>query len=277
MIVQIPVQEDNIVAFRISGKLTHEDYQAFLPRLESLIQKNGRLSVLIELHDFKGWDLEAAWDDFRLLEEHPDAFERIAVVGKGRLMRWMTAMTTPFVGAEVRYFEEDELSKAWDWLRERRLKELAARQPPAPYRQILVGTEFTAEGRRVVQRAVDIMRCYADARIHLIHAVDYPVYIDEAYDPVIPLEIEDELTSIAQKHLDDLLRELDDQRITGDIVPGPPRGVILSQAEALRADLIVLGKHGHGALGRLLGSTASGVINHARCEVLTIPLQETVR
>lgn len=273
MIVQIPVQEDNIVAFRISGKLTHEDYQNFLPRLESLIEENGKLSVLLELHDFKGWDLEAAWDDFRFLEEHPDAFERIAVVGKGRLMRWMTAMTAPFVGAEVRYFEEDELSKAWDWLREPRLKEEAARRPAAPYTQILVGVEFTPEGRRVVQRAVDIMGRYPDARVHLTHAVDYPVYVDEAYDPVIPLEIEDELTTIAQKHLDDLLRELNDKRISGDIIPGPPRGVILSQAEALRADLIVIGKHSHGVLGRLLGSTAAGVVNHARCEVLTVPIE----
>ncbi len=274
MIVQIPVQEDNIVAFRISGKLTHEDYQTFLPRLESLIKENGKLSVLIELHDFKGWDLEAAWDDFRFLEEHPEAFERIAVVGKGRLMRWMTAMTAPFVGAEVRYFEEDELSKAWDWLREPRLEEEAARQPAAPYTQILVGVEFTPEGRHVVQRAVDIMRRYEGAKLHLVHAVDYPIYIDDAYDPVIPPEIEDELTVIAQKHLNDLLRELDDKRISGDVLPGPPRGVILSQAESLQADLIVLGKHSRGALGRLLGSTAAGVINHARCEVLTLPLQE---
>lgn len=273
MIVQMPVQEDNIVALRISGKLTHEDYQAFLPRLESLIKDNEKLSLLIELHNFKGWDLEAAWDDFRFLEQHPDAFERIAVVGKGRLMRWMTAMTAPFVGAEIRYFEDDELSKAWDWLREPQLLEQAAREPASPYRHILVGVEFTLEGRRVVQRAIDIMGRYPDARVHLVHAVDYPVYIDEAYDPVIPLEIEDELTIVAQKHLTDLLRELDDKRVSGDVVPGPPRGVILSQAEALRADLIVIGKHGHGVLGRLLGSTAAGVINHARCEVLTLPIE----
>ena len=30
MIQQIPVQEDNIIAFRLSGKLSHSDYQAFL-------------------------------------------------------------------------------------------------------------------------------------------------------------------------------------------------------------------------------------------------------
>ncbi len=274
MIVQIPVQEDHIVAFRVSGKLTHQDYQEFLPKLEKLIREDRKLSVLFELHDFKGWDLEAALDDFRFLESHPDAFERIAIVGKSRLARWMTAMAAPFTGAEVKFFEEDELGEAWDWLREPQRRAEAAREPASPYRHILVGVEFTPEGRRIVQRALDIRRRYEGARLHLVHAVDYPVYVDEAYDPVIPMEIQDELTTAARRHMDDLLRELKDEQVQGDVLPGVPRGVILSQAEALDADLIVLGKHSHGPLGRLLGSTATGVINHARCEVLTVPLTE---
>jgi nucleotide-binding universal stress UspA family protein len=50
---------------------------------------------------------------------------------------------------------------------------------------------------------------------------------------------------------------------------------ILRTAEATRADLIVMGAHTHGALGRLLlGSTANRVVRHASCPVLVV--RETV-
>ncbi len=275
MIHPIPVHDDTIVAYRLTGRLTHADYQAFLPELEALIRERGPLSVLFELHDFKGWELEAAADDLRFLKAHPKDFKRFAIVGKGRLQRWMTALATPFTQAEVRFFEEDRLSEAWDWLRQRELQEHPADSPLRPWQRILVGVEFTPEGQRVVQRALDILEQHPEARVQLLHAVDYPSYVDEAYDPVIPLAIEQQLTEVAEKRLQDLLREIDDARVSGQVVPGTPKRVLLSQAEAWQADLIVLGRHGRGALGRLLGSTASAVIHHARCEVLTVPLEET--
>ena len=101
MIEQLPVQEGDTVAFRLSGKLSHADYQAFLPQLESLIEERGRLSVLLELDDFHGWDLEAAWDDFRFGMAHQGDFERIAIVGQGGLEHWMALMAKPFVGEPV--------------------------------------------------------------------------------------------------------------------------------------------------------------------------------
>jgi len=36
------------------------------------------------------------------------------------------------------------------------------------------------------------------------------------------------------------------------------------------ADLIVLGCHGHHGITALLGSTASGVVNHAPCDVIAV-------
>ena len=57
-----------------------------------------------------------------------------------------------------------------------------------------------------------------------------------------------------------------------------PAGVvaeeILNQADALDADLIVMGTHGHGAMYNLLvGSTTKGVLKHSTCPVLLVPVQ----
>jgi nucleotide-binding universal stress UspA family protein len=47
---------------------------------------------------------------------------------------------------------------------------------------------------------------------------------------------------------------------------------ILNQADALNADLIVMGRHGHGAMYHLLmGSATEGVLRHATRPVLLVP------
>ena len=56
--------------------------------------------------------------------------------------------------------------------------------------------------------------------------------------------------------------------VTTKVVSGSPKGLILEEAEAFGADLIVVGSHGHGLLERfLLGSVAQAVALHARCSV----------
>ena len=57
-------------------------------------------------------------------------------------------------------------------------------------------------------------------------------------------------------------------KITTEVLSGSPKQVILDEAEAFGADLIVVGSHGHGALERfLLGSVSQAVALHAKCSV----------
>lgn len=56
--------------------------------------------------------------------------------------------------------------------------------------------------------------------------------------------------------------------VTSEVREGSPKDVIVEEAERWGADLIVLGTHGHGAVGRfLLGSVAHSVVLHAPCSV----------
>ena len=56
--------------------------------------------------------------------------------------------------------------------------------------------------------------------------------------------------------------------VTTEVPSGSPKGVILEEAEALGADLIVVGSQGHGAIERfLLGSVSQAVALHAKCSV----------
>ena len=57
-------------------------------------------------------------------------------------------------------------------------------------------------------------------------------------------------------------------KVDGKFLPGPPRGVILEEAETWGADLIVIGSHGYRGWQRfLLGSVSLAVVSHAKCSV----------
>ena len=69
----------------------------------------------------------------------------------------------------------------------------------------------------------------------------------------------------AKLRADDGNRQLN---VTTEVPSGSPKGVILEEAEAFGADLIVVGSHGHGMFDRfLLGSVSQAVALHAKCSV----------
>jgi nucleotide-binding universal stress UspA family protein len=63
--------------------------------------------------------------------------------------------------------------------------------------------------------------------------------------------------------------------IEKEILIGSAKKIIVKEAEDWEADLIVVGSHGYGFLGRaLLGSVSDAVIHHAPCSVLVVKTQE---
>lgn len=55
---------------------------------------------------------------------------------------------------------------------------------------------------------------------------------------------------------------------------GSPKLEIVRVAEERQVDLIVVGSHGRHGLALLLGSTANGVLHHAKCDVLAVRLAD---
>lgn len=58
--------------------------------------------------------------------------------------------------------------------------------------------------------------------------------------------------------------------IKTEVLSGHPAQAIVDRAEKWQADLIVVGSHGRGFWGRLLGSVSDGVAHHAPCSVLVV-------
>ena len=281
----IPVQEDNIVAVRATGKLSHEDYEQFLPQIEHQLRRYGKISLLIELDDFVGWELDAAKDDYQFGIKHRSDFEKIALVGEKSWERWMALLAKPFIHGKIRYFSRDELQIAWDWLREESAADESA-HPLTPYQRILAAVDFSPHAIQAARRAQELAERY-DAQLLLLNVINNDYLYDAAYgsaDPMMgfaavpqysPGQIqkhEQALRNTAEAHMRQLIEETAAKNAQTRFTFGHADSAIISCAEAMNADLIVVGTHGRRGLARLLGSTARSVQGHARCDVLTVPL-----
>ncbi|GIU05468.1 MULTISPECIES: STAS/SEC14 domain-containing protein [unclassified Shewanella] len=104
------------MTFVAVGKLTHEDYEYMVPMLESAIAgvEDPEINVLADISELDGWELRAAWDDLKLGVAHGKAFEKIAIVGEGRLQEWMAKLADWFTPYDAKFFESKK--EARDWL-----------------------------------------------------------------------------------------------------------------------------------------------------------------
>jgi demethylmenaquinone methyltransferase/2-methoxy-6-polyprenyl-1,4-benzoquinol methylase len=105
-----------ILEARVSGKLTHEDYQHFVPEFGRLVKQHGKISVLFEMVDFRGWKAAALWDDVKFDLKHFAGIERLAMVGEKKWQEGMSKFCRPFTTARIRYFSRAAVSEARAWL-----------------------------------------------------------------------------------------------------------------------------------------------------------------
>jgi hypothetical protein len=105
-----------VVRVQLSGKLTHGDYQHFVPAFEAQVQKHGKIRVLVEMVDFHGWEAAALWEDIKFDIRHFSNIERLAMVGDKAWERGMSTFCKPFTAAEVRYFDRSAIKDASAWL-----------------------------------------------------------------------------------------------------------------------------------------------------------------
>jgi nucleotide-binding universal stress UspA family protein len=126
-----------------------------------------------------------------------------------------------------------------------------------------------------------------DEIAHRHYPADSEVRVISVVAPLMPLSAESladsagyngELEKIERKRASNAIekaatrlresREAGNIKITTEVLSGSPKRVILEEAEAFGADLIVVGSHGQGALERfLLGSVSQAVALHAKCSV----------
>ncbi len=88
--------EGNILVVKATEKLTAKDYEeVFIPKINQLIQEYRKVRVVVFLaENFSGWEIGAAWDDARFGIQHRNDFEKMAVVGGSKWVKWATKISS---------------------------------------------------------------------------------------------------------------------------------------------------------------------------------------
>jgi nucleotide-binding universal stress UspA family protein len=121
---------------------------------------------------------------------------------------------------------------------------------------------------------------FGDSEIHVVSVADLrpPSWADSTMiDPEILSEAFDRNAEASREQHDQMAREMAERlahqglRSVAERRDGDPASQLVAAAEALEADLVVIGTHGRTGLSRwLMGSVARNVLHHVHCSVLVV-------
>jgi nucleotide-binding universal stress UspA family protein len=156
------------------------------------------------------------------------------------------------------------------------------------YCDILVATDLSVNSVHAFKHAVMMAR-RNDARIHLLHVV--PEIDASMRSYISALMLKGSLDQFASQHEEEARRDLSnslkrfaeeelandpedlERLVTIEVVHGHPVAKILEMADRVRADVIVMGSHGKGAIEHaFLGSVAEKVMRKSKRPVFLIPI-----
>jgi nucleotide-binding universal stress UspA family protein len=135
--------------------------------------------------------------------------------------------------------------------------------------RILVALDTSDNSTFVIARAVDLATALG-ARIRLLTAVQLPPIVAPPmlgpvyFDPSVVIGLGEAMLRERERDIPPALRD-------GLAVElGIASDVICSVARSYDADLVVIGAHRHGAVARLLGTTAASIVNHIDRPVIVV-------
>ena len=144
------------------------------------------------------------------------------------------------------------------------------------YTHILMAIDFTKSGEQILAKALDIAERNNNAKLSMLHVVEYIPPVDYANDPMaINWGVGDnEMLEQAKKSLQNFSKQHNLKNVDLSVEFGRPKQVISQFVKDQQCDLVIIGSHGRHGISLLLGSTASAVLHAMPCDILTLKIEE---
>jgi SpoIIAA-like len=107
----------SILRFKVTETLTRAEVGSMQAAAAAGIRLWGKVSALVILEDFLGWEKASGWEDTSFVDEHDPNIERMAFVGPKEWRDWVCAFAGKgFRSVAIEYFLPLQLDKAKEWL-----------------------------------------------------------------------------------------------------------------------------------------------------------------
>jgi nucleotide-binding universal stress UspA family protein/mono/diheme cytochrome c family protein len=139
-------------------------------------------------------------------------------------------------------------------------------------RRILVPIDFSANSGRALDYAYALAQKF-DATLHLVHVCEVPSMVTGSMDAyaVAYTDWSQRLGEEAEREILKVRAGLPGVNVTSEVLFGNAARAIVTAATMQKADLIVMGTHGHGPVMHVvMGNVAERVVRTAPCPVLTV-------
>ena len=114
----LDLTKDNLIAFKVKGKIEKSDYEVLQALLDKTEREHDIRKLYVEIESIEGIEPAALWEDIKVYFQHIKNLDRIAIIGPGKMLEILSKMSKPFVAGEVKVFSEDELMAAREWIME---------------------------------------------------------------------------------------------------------------------------------------------------------------
>ena len=102
-----------LVTVTVLGEFVLADYKEFEDMVRSTLAPGGKVSLLIDLRQMAGFTVDVAWEDIKYTRNHPDDFDKIAVVTDSQWVIWSAWLSQMFINADLQVFDDDEEARGW--------------------------------------------------------------------------------------------------------------------------------------------------------------------
>ncbi len=138
------------------------------------------------------------------------------------------------------------------------------------YKRILLALELNYGAESFVIEKTKQLAQGEKAQVFLVHAIENVGNYGASYAASAGVDLEHALMLEAAEKLQPAAKALKVKKENQFIEKGIASQVVLSLAEKLQPDLIIVGSHGKHGLSLLLGSTANAVIHSSKIDVLAV-------
>lgn len=109
------VNNEFYLTLKATGKLTHNDYETINPMIDSALDgvNQPKIKALIDITELEGWELRAAWDDFKLGLKHGNQFVKISIYGNKNWQELSAKIGSWFISGEIKFFENEITALEW--------------------------------------------------------------------------------------------------------------------------------------------------------------------
>jgi nucleotide-binding universal stress UspA family protein len=142
--------------------------------------------------------------------------------------------------------------------------------PITGLKTILVATDGSEYSEKALYEAINLAKS-CNTKLYVMSVVE----VNEEYEALAPQVVE-KADEEARMFLDAAQKCAEREKISCNTIVHrgeDPAHFIIEEAEKLKADMIVMGKHGRTkALRKLfVGSVTAKVVSHAHCKVMIVP------